>query len=166
MKRDCRFRPWSDRSDAISTKPRAARRAGPATILRLKVAMPRAILVAGSRSALAALTSAVSRIEEVEIVRYANGRSDIGALVRRFAADLILLDERRRSAVAIERIADVQHGACGAAVIVLAPWSAGWVPEALRAGVAAVLPVDVDPGSLATVIHEVLAPRALETAAG
>jgi DNA-binding NarL/FixJ family response regulator len=128
--------------------------------------MTRVIVVADSGSALAGLTRGLSRTKDVEIVRYANGQSNLGPLLRRFAPDLVLLDERRAPAVALDRIAEVVRAAGRAPVIVLVPWSVGWVPDALRAGAAAVLPVDVDPSSLDTVIHEVLAPGLVAAAGG
>jgi DNA-binding NarL/FixJ family response regulator len=88
--------------------------------------MTRVMIVADNGPAMAALTRALRRMPDLEIVRYASGRNTIGPLVRASAPELVLIDEMH------------------------------WRADALRAGAAAVLPASVDPATLELVLREVL----------
>jgi DNA-binding NarL/FixJ family response regulator len=119
--------------------------------------MTRAIVVADSGPAMAALTQALRRMPDVEIVRYASGRNSIGPLVRGSLPDLVLIDEMRWRADALARLAEARAAAPAAAVVVLAAeQDAVWLADALRAGAAAVLPGGVDAATLELVLREVL----------
>jgi DNA-binding NarL/FixJ family response regulator len=119
--------------------------------------MTRTIIVADSGPAMAALTRALRRMPDLDIVRYASGRSTIGPLVRASAPELVLIDEMHWRADALARLAEARLAAPDAAVVVLAAEpDESWLADALRAGAAAVLPPSVDPATLELVLREVL----------
>jgi DNA-binding NarL/FixJ family response regulator len=119
--------------------------------------MTRAMVVADSGPAMAALTQSLRRMPDLEIVRYASGRNSIGPLVRASAPDLVLIDEMHWLQDALARLAEAREAAPGAAVVVLAAeQDAAWLADALRAGAAAVLPGGVDAATLELVLREVL----------
>jgi DNA-binding NarL/FixJ family response regulator len=119
--------------------------------------MTRALIVADSGPAMAELTQALRRMPEVEIVRYASGRSSITRIARASAPNLVLIDEMHWRDDALARIAEVRREAPGAAIVVLAAGpDTGWLADALRAGAAAVLPGAVDAATLELVLREVL----------
>jgi DNA-binding NarL/FixJ family response regulator len=119
--------------------------------------MTRVMIVADNGPAMAALTRALRRMPDLEIVRYASGRNTIGPLVRASAPELVLIDEMHWRADALARLAEARRDAPGTAVVVLAAEpDEGWLADALRAGAAAVLPASVDPATLELVLREVL----------
>jgi two-component system response regulator AtoC len=119
--------------------------------------MTRAMIVADSGHAMAALTQALRRMPDLEIVRYASGHHTIAPLVRASSPELVLIDEMHWSVDALARLAEARREAPGAAIVVLAAEpDAGWLADALRAGAAAVLPGAVDPATLELVLREVL----------
>jgi DNA-binding NarL/FixJ family response regulator len=118
----------------------------------------RAIVIADSGPVLAALTRRLGEIGGVEIVRHANGRARVDALVRGFAPDLVLIDEMHWPPLALARVAEVRRAAPGASIVVLAEQlEGGWLADALRMGVAAVMPAHADPETFRRVLTEVLA---------
>jgi DNA-binding NarL/FixJ family response regulator len=119
--------------------------------------MTRALIVADSGPAMAALTQALRRMPEVDIVRYASGRNPISLITRASAPDLVLIDEMHWRDAALARLAEARREAPGAAVVVLAAEpDAVWLADALRAGAAAVLPGGVEAATLELVLREVL----------
>lgn len=119
--------------------------------------MTRALIVADSGPAMAALTQALRRMPDLEIVRYASGRNTIGPIARASHLDLVLIDEMHWPDDALARVAEARRDAPDAAVVVLAAEpDAGWLADALRAGAAAVLPASIDPATLELVLREVL----------
>jgi len=118
----------------------------------------RALVVADSGPAMAALTGTLRHMPELEIVRYATGGSPIAALVRATAPDLVLIDELHRREHVLARLAEARREAPDAAAVVLAAEPhAGWLADALRAGAAAVVPGPVGQATLELVLREVLA---------
>jgi DNA-binding NarL/FixJ family response regulator len=119
--------------------------------------MTRALIVADSGPAMAALTQSLRRMPDLDIVRYASGRSSIGRIVRASAPDLVLIDQMHWRDAALARLAETRREAPAAAVVVLAAeHDAAWLADALRAGAAAVLPGGVDGATLELVLREVL----------
>ena len=113
------------------------------------------LVIANSGRAMADLTRTLCGIPDLEIVRYACGRTGVGALVRTTDPDLVLIDDMQSSADALARLAEVRLAAPAAAVVVLAvDTSAGWLADALRGGAAAVLPGSVDAATLGVVLRE------------
>jgi DNA-binding NarL/FixJ family response regulator len=120
--------------------------------------MIRAIVIADSGSTLGGLTRSLDQLQDLEIVRYASGRTHVTMLMRVFSPDLVIVDEMRRPATALARIAEVRQALPAATVVVqsAAP-EADWLAEALQAGAAAVFPATIDAGTLGLVLHEALA---------
>jgi DNA-binding NarL/FixJ family response regulator len=117
----------------------------------------RAIVIADSGSALAALTRALVEIDRVEIVRHASGRTHVDALVHEFSPELVLIDEMRWAPLALARVREVRHAAPHASIVVLAERLEGsWLADALRLGVAAVMPASADADTFRRVLAEVL----------
>jgi two-component system nitrate/nitrite response regulator NarL len=125
--------------------------------------MIRTLVVADSGSVLAAMTSTLCRLEQVDIVAYASGRSHLDAIVRAIGPDVALIDEMRKPGQALARIAEVRAAQPFAAVVGLTDRPDGaWVAEALRAGATAVVPRDLAPETLGLVLREALdAPHVL-----
>jgi DNA-binding NarL/FixJ family response regulator len=118
----------------------------------------RAIVIADSGTVLASVTRALVEIDGIEIVRHASGRTRVGALVRGFAPDLVLIDEMRWPPLALARVREVRRAAPAASVVVLAEQLEGsWLADALRLGAAAVMPASADPDTFRQVLSEVLA---------
>jgi two-component system, NarL family, response regulator DesR len=119
--------------------------------------MTRALVIADSGTAMAALTQSLRRMPDLEIVRYASGRHSIALIARASQPDLVLIDEMHWREAALARLAEARREAPGAAIVVLAAErDAGWLADALRAGAAAVLPGGVDDATLELVLREVL----------
>jgi DNA-binding NarL/FixJ family response regulator len=118
----------------------------------------RAIVIADSGPVLAAVTSSLAELSGVEIVRHASGRNRVGALVRGFAPDLVLIDEMHWPPLALARVREVRAAAPTASVVVLAEQlEDGWLADALRLGAAAVMPATADPETFRQILSEVLA---------
>jgi hypothetical protein len=70
----------------------------------------------------------------------------------------VLIDEMGWPPLALGRISEVRAAAPGARIIVLASrLEGGWLAEALRMGVAAVMPANADDDTFRQVLGEVLA---------
>jgi DNA-binding NarL/FixJ family response regulator len=117
----------------------------------------RTLIVADAGSVLAAITSSMCRLEHVDIVAYASGRTRVDQVVGAVGPDVVLVDEMRRPGQALERIAEVRAAAPLAAVVGLTDRpDSSWVAEALRAGATAVVPRDLAPETLGLVLGEAL----------
>jgi DNA-binding NarL/FixJ family response regulator len=118
----------------------------------------RAVVIADSGPVLASVTRALVELGGVDIVRHASGRNRVGALVRGFAPDLVLIDEMHWPPLALARVREVRAAAPAASVVVLAEQLEGrWLADALRLGAAAVMPASADPDTFRQVLSEVLA---------
>jgi DNA-binding NarL/FixJ family response regulator len=117
-------------------------------------------LIADSGPALEAMTSSLSSVPGVEIVRHCHGHAPVGTGLTRFAPDLILLDEMRWPRLALQRLTEIRETLPHARVVVRASRpDAGWLAEALRVGASAVVPATAGPETLAVVLNEVIADR-------
>jgi DNA-binding NarL/FixJ family response regulator len=122
--------------------------------------MIRVIVVADSGPVMATVTRALGGISHVEIVGYASGRVQVGAMVRSLSPDVVLIDEMCWSGLALTRVAEVRKVAPGTVVVGLVEHpDAGWIVEGLRAGAAAVVPRDMDAATLDRVLTEALQAR-------
>jgi DNA-binding NarL/FixJ family response regulator len=120
--------------------------------------MTRAVVVADSGPAMAALSLALNELGHVEIVRFASGGSPVTRVVGRAEPDLVLIHELRRPADTLALVTETRSAAPGAAVIVIAADpGARWLAEALLRGAAAVLPAGIAPRTLDLVLQDVLA---------
>jgi DNA-binding NarL/FixJ family response regulator len=118
----------------------------------------RAIVIADSGPVLAAVTRTLVELDGVEIVRHANGRARVDAIVRGFEPELVLIDEMHWPPLALARVREVRRAAPRASVVVLAEQLEGsWLADALRLGAAAVMPASADPDTFRQVLTEVLA---------
>jgi DNA-binding NarL/FixJ family response regulator len=117
-------------------------------------------LIADSGPALEAMTSSLSSVPGVDIVRHCHGHAPVSSGLARFAPDLILLDEMRWPRLALQRLTEIGETLPHARVVVRASRpDAGWLAEALRAGASAVVPATAGPETLAVVLNEVIADR-------
>jgi DNA-binding NarL/FixJ family response regulator len=119
----------------------------------------RAVVVAGSGTAMAELTARLGTMRDLEIVRHASSRACVGPLLGRFVPDVVVLDERGSAAQALVRVAEARLAAPAAAIVVLSPFRARWASDAHDAGVAVTLPVDAEPYVLELAIRQALQPR-------
>lgn len=123
--------------------------------------MIRVLVIADSGDVLAGITGALCRIPRVDIVAYASGRAHVDAIVRALAPDVVMVDEMCWPGLALRRVGEVRRACSEAAVVGLVERpDAGWIVEGLRAGAAAVIPRDLEPGTLSMVLSDVLATRA------
>jgi DNA-binding NarL/FixJ family response regulator len=114
-------------------------------------------LIADSGPALEAMTSSVSSLQSVNIVRHCHGHAPIGAGLKRCAPDLVLLDEMHWPRLALQRLDEILEvlPACRVVVRSARP-DAGWLADALRAGASAVVPATAGPETLGVVLKEVV----------
>jgi DNA-binding NarL/FixJ family response regulator len=120
-------------------------------------------LVADSGPALEAMTRSVAGLTRVNIVRHCHGHSPIGPALKRFAPDLVLVDEMGWPRLALQRIAEVRATLPFARIVVRAARpEAGWLADALHAGASAVVPATAGAETLALVLAEVVSERELE----
>ena len=114
-------------------------------------------LVADSGAAMEAMTSSVSALARVNIVRHCHGQAPIGRALSRFAPDLVLVDEMHWPRVALQRIEEIRETLPDARIVVRASRpEAGWLADALRAGASAVVPATAGPETLGVVLAEVV----------
>jgi DNA-binding NarL/FixJ family response regulator len=126
--------------------------------------MTRVIIVADSGMTMAALTAAVTAVSGAHIVRYGNSRTRLERLLAPGAPDLVVIGDLRTADDALVRLAEIRRSAPRAEVVLLGDGPVvGWLPEALKAQAAAVLPGNVEPRGLAIVLAEVIAERAART---
>jgi DNA-binding NarL/FixJ family response regulator len=119
--------------------------------------MTRVVIVADSGASFAMLTAAVNAVERAYIVRYGSGRSPLDRLVGTVDPDLVLIADLRMPSQALARLAEVRRAARQAKVVVISAGpEADWLPDALRAEAAAVVPGSLAPQTLAIVLREVL----------
>jgi len=120
-------------------------------------------LVADSGPALEAMTRSVATLGGAHIVRHCHGHSAIGPALKRFAPDLVLIDEMGWARLALQRIDEVRAALPDARIVVRssAP-EAGWLADALHAGASAVVPATAGAETLALVLAEVVDERELE----
>lgn len=120
-------------------------------------------LVADSGAALEAMTRSVSTLAQVNIVRHCHGRTPIALALARFSPDLVLVDEMGWPKLAMQRIEEIRTTLPQARIVVRAERpEAGWLAEALRAGVSAVVPATAGAETLGVVLAEVVSERELE----
>ena len=114
-------------------------------------------LIADSGPALEAMTSCVSSLQGVNIVRHCHGHARIGAGLKRCAPDLVLLDEMHWPRLALQRLDEILEVLPATRVVVRsARPDAGWLADALRAGASAVVPATAGPETLGVVLKEVV----------
>jgi DNA-binding NarL/FixJ family response regulator len=122
--------------------------------------MIRAVVVADSGAVLSSITSSLCRLEHVDIVAYASGRSSLIDVARVVAPDVILVDEMRRPGQALERIDEARAAEPLAVIVGVADHADGlWAKTALDAGASAVVPRDIEPDALDLVLREVVDAR-------
>lgn len=123
--------------------------------------MIRILLVADSGDVLSEVTDVLRRLEQVDIVAYANGRTRVDAIARAVAPDVALVDEMCWTGLATARIGEILQAQPSAVVLGLVGRpDAGFILEGLRAGASAVVPRDLQPETLRLVLGEALADRA------
>src|SRR5687768_17874426 len=89
-------------------------------------------------------------------IRHCSGRSPVGEALRRFAPDLIVVDEMHWPKLALQRIAEARAAVPAARIVVCASRpEAGWLGDALRQGANAVVPLTAGADTLAVVLSEV-----------
>jgi DNA-binding NarL/FixJ family response regulator len=123
--------------------------------------MTTVVIVTDCGSETARLTAAISALPDMEIVRYASGRTPVSRVVAAHAPDVVLIGDRTSRGATLERVGEARSAAPRAAVVVLAADAgARWLARALQAGATAVLPGEPSAKALGTVLQEVLAPDA------
>jgi len=121
--------------------------------------MTTVVMVADCGSEMARLTAAISALPNMEIVRYASGRTPVSRIVAAHAPELVLIGDMMPRQVTLDRVVEARAAAPRAAVVVLAADAgARWFATALRAGATAVLPGEPSMKALGAVLREVLAP--------
>jgi DNA-binding NarL/FixJ family response regulator len=120
--------------------------------------MMRTLIVAGDGRVLAELTSVLREIPTVDIAAYANGRARIDRIIEALHPDVVIVEEMRRPALAVTRIADA-HAADPACVIIglTEGADASWAADGLRAGASAVVPRDLSANVMQQVLVEAIA---------
>jgi DNA-binding NarL/FixJ family response regulator len=122
--------------------------------------MTRVVIVADSGSTMSTLTAAVTAVRGAHIVRYGNSRTRLERLLAPVAPDVVVIGDLDTAAGALARLAEIAATAPGAKVVLLGDGQeVSWLPDALRARAAAVLPGNVDARVLAIVLGEVIAER-------
>jgi DNA-binding NarL/FixJ family response regulator len=117
----------------------------------------RVVIVADSGATMSALTAAVTAVRGAHIVRYGNSRTRLERLLGPVAPDLVVVGDMRTAASALVRLAEIAATAPAAKVVLLGDGpEVRWLPDALRARAAAVLPGNVEPRVLAIVLGEVI----------
>jgi DNA-binding NarL/FixJ family response regulator len=118
----------------------------------------RVLVIGDSSPTRAGITRALCRIERVDIIAHARGRTSIYTLVETLRPDVVFVDELRGPGLAVTRVREAlaAHPATVVIGLVERP-DAGWIVEGLRAGATAVVPRDLDPSTLALVLDEALA---------
>jgi DNA-binding NarL/FixJ family response regulator len=118
----------------------------------------RALVIGDSSPVRANLTRALCRIEDVDIVAHARGRSSVFALVDTLRPDVVFVDEMLWTGQSVSRVREALAAHPRTVVIGLVERpDAGWIVEGLRAGATAVVPRDLHPTTLALVLDEALA---------
>jgi DNA-binding NarL/FixJ family response regulator len=126
----------------------------------------RVVIVADSGATMATLTAAVTAVRGAHIVRYGNSRTRLERMLAPVAADLVVIGDLHTAAAALPRLAEIARTAPAAKVVVIADRrEVSWLPDALRARAAAVLPGNVDARVVAIVLEEVIAERTPAAAA-
>jgi DNA-binding NarL/FixJ family response regulator len=122
--------------------------------------MIRVLVVADSGEAMAAITAPLSRLQHVDIVAFASGRSPIGRLVGHADPDVVLVDEMRWPGLAPARIAEIRAAAPRAAVVGVTPGpQPDWAGQGVLAAAEAVVTRTCESGVLAHVLQDVLRER-------
>ena len=125
--------------------------------------MTRVAIVADSGATMAKLTAAVTAVKGAHIVRYGNSRTRLERLLEPAAPDVVVIGDMRTAAGARVRVGEIVATAPAAKVVLLGDGQeVRWIPDALRARAAAVLPGNVEPRVLAIVLDEVIAERVAE----
>jgi DNA-binding NarL/FixJ family response regulator len=118
----------------------------------------RVVIVADSGATMATLTAAVTAVRGAHIVRYGNSRTRLERLLAPIAPDIVVIGDLHTAAGALVRLAEITATAPAAKVVLLGDGQeVSWLPDALRARAAAVLPGNVDARVLAIVLGEVIA---------
>jgi DNA-binding NarL/FixJ family response regulator len=119
--------------------------------------MTRVMVVADCGTPMASLTTALARIDHLDIVRHASARGPLGPMVRKLEPDLVFIDEVHWPALILTRVAELREHAPRAAIVVLTSHpDAPWLADALRAGATAVATTELDHPTLARLVGEVL----------
>ena len=122
--------------------------------------MTRVAIVADSGATMATLTAAVTAVRGAHIVRYGNSRTQLERLLAPVEPDIVVIGDLHTAAGALPRLAEIARTAPGAKVVLIGDGQhVSWLPDALRARAAAVLPDTVDAHVLAIVLEEVIAER-------
>jgi DNA-binding NarL/FixJ family response regulator len=119
--------------------------------------MIRVLVIADSGAAMAAITGSLARLPEVNIVGYASGLARVDRILHSTPVNIVFVDEMGRPGLAAARVAEIRGTHPHAAIVGLtARPESRWAADGLQAGAAAVVPRDLAPGTLATVLHDVL----------
>ena len=120
--------------------------------------MIRVLVVADAGDVLARVTASLCRLDSVDIVAYASGRTPVDAIVRAVGPDVVMVDEMCWPGLALARVEETRVAAPSAVIVGLVERpDAGWIVEGLRAGAAAVVPRDLEAETLRLVLQEALA---------
>ena len=120
--------------------------------------MIRVLVVADSGDVMQKVTATLCRIDRVDIVAYASGRTTVGGITRAVAPDVVMVDEMCWAGLALARVKEVREAQPTAVVLGLVGHpDAGWIVDGLRAGATAVVPRDLEPETLQLVLDEALA---------
>ena len=120
--------------------------------------MTAVVIIADSGTEMARLTTSVGALRNTEIVRHASGRTSVAALIAVHEPTLVVISEMTPRRLTLERLAEVRAVAPQSAVVVVtADACSRWLAEALRAGATAVVPGELEPRALGSVLREVLA---------
>jgi DNA-binding NarL/FixJ family response regulator len=121
----------------------------------------RVVIVADSGPTMATLTAATTAVRGAHIVRYGNSRTRLERLLAPAAPDVVVIGDLHTADGALVRLAEIAGTAPAAKVVLIGDGQeVSWLPDALRARAAAVLPGNVDARVLAIVLEEVIAERA------
>jgi chemotaxis response regulator CheB len=122
--------------------------------------MTRVVIVADSGATMATLTAAVTAVRGAHIVRYGNSRTRLERMLAPVEPDIVVIGDLHTAAGALPRLAEIARTAPGAQVVLIGDGRhVSWLPDALRARAAAVLPGNVDARVLSIVLEEVIAER-------
>jgi DNA-binding NarL/FixJ family response regulator len=115
-------------------------------------------LIADNGPALEAMTSGLASVPGVDLVRHCHGHAPVGAVLKRCAPDLVLLDEMHWPGLALRRLDEIRQVLPHARVVIrVARPDASWLADALHAGASAVVPATAGPETLGLILSEVVA---------
>jgi len=117
----------------------------------------RILIVADNALAAEGIRRELRHASGCHIVGFVNGRHPCGDVLAQQEADVVLIDELRTAAHTLERIAELRRAVPDAKLVLLTLCiERAWFDEACAAGIDAAVGKAAQPGSLGTLVREVV----------